>query len=75
MQRDENVMLMGEDIGVFNGAFKVTDGLLKEYGSFDHNTLKAPSVASRFIEAMPAGRKTLSQQILYPLRLNRGKFS
>ena len=26
MQRDENVFLMGEDIGVFNGAFKVTDG-------------------------------------------------
>ena len=28
MQRDENVFLMGEDIGVFNGAFKVTAGLL-----------------------------------------------
>jgi len=32
MQRDENVMLMGEDIGVFNGAFKVTAGLLAEFG-------------------------------------------
>ena len=32
LQRDENVMLMGEDIGVFNGAFKVTAGLLKEFG-------------------------------------------
>jgi pyruvate dehydrogenase E1 component beta subunit len=32
MQRDENVFLMGEDIGVFNGAFKVTNGLLKEFG-------------------------------------------
>jgi len=32
MQRDENVMLMGEDIGVFNGAFKVTAGLLDEFG-------------------------------------------
>ena len=28
LERDPNVMLMGEDIGVFNGAFKVTDGLL-----------------------------------------------
>src|SRR4051794_4546782 len=32
MRRDESVMLMGEDIGVFNGAFKVTAGLLQEFG-------------------------------------------
>jgi len=32
LQRDENVFLMGEDIGVFNGAFKVTKGLLEEFG-------------------------------------------
>jgi pyruvate dehydrogenase E1 component beta subunit len=32
MARDESVMLMGEDIGVFNGAFKVTQGLLAEFG-------------------------------------------
>ncbi|MFL5903167.1 MAG: alpha-ketoacid dehydrogenase subunit beta, partial [Solirubrobacteraceae bacterium] len=32
MQRDEAVFLMGEDIGVFNGAFKVTAGLLDEFG-------------------------------------------
>jgi pyruvate dehydrogenase E1 component subunit beta len=32
MQRDEGVFLMGEDIGVFNGAFKVTQGLLEEFG-------------------------------------------
>src|SRR3982751_2415940 len=32
MRRDEGVLLMGEDIGVFNGAFKVTNGLLAEFG-------------------------------------------
>jgi pyruvate dehydrogenase E1 component beta subunit len=32
LQRDERVMLMGEDIGVFGGAFKVTAGLLEEFG-------------------------------------------
>ncbi len=32
MRRDETVFLMGEDIGVFNGAFKVTQGLLEEFG-------------------------------------------
>jgi pyruvate dehydrogenase E1 component beta subunit len=30
--RDERVILMGEDIGVFGGAFKVTAGLLEEFG-------------------------------------------
>jgi pyruvate dehydrogenase E1 component beta subunit len=32
MARDERVFIMGEDIGVFNGAFKVTQGLLEEFG-------------------------------------------
>ena len=32
MRRDERVVLMGEDIGVFGGAFKVTEGLLGEFG-------------------------------------------
>ncbi len=32
MLRDESVMLMGEDIGVFDGSFKVTQGLYKEFG-------------------------------------------
>jgi pyruvate dehydrogenase E1 component beta subunit len=32
LRRDERVILLGEDIGVFGGAFKVTDGLLEEFG-------------------------------------------
>lgn len=32
MARDKNVFLMGEDIGAFGGAFKVTEGLMKKYG-------------------------------------------
>jgi pyruvate dehydrogenase E1 component beta subunit len=32
LQRDESVFLMGEDIGVFKGAYKVTQGLLEEFG-------------------------------------------
>ena len=34
MRRDERVMVMGEDIGVFGGAFKVTDGLIDEFGKW-----------------------------------------
>jgi pyruvate dehydrogenase E1 component subunit beta len=32
MRRDEEVFVMGEDVGVFQGAFKVTEGLLDEFG-------------------------------------------
>jgi len=32
MLRDENVFLMGEEIGVFEGSYKITAGLLKEFG-------------------------------------------
>jgi pyruvate dehydrogenase E1 component beta subunit len=32
LQRDERVVLLGEDIGVFGGAFKVTEGLLDQFG-------------------------------------------
>jgi pyruvate/2-oxoglutarate/acetoin dehydrogenase E1 component len=32
MQRDDNVLLLGEDIGVFDGSFKVNQGLYKEFG-------------------------------------------
>lgn len=32
MQRDPNVFLMGEDIGIYGGAFGVTLGLLEEFG-------------------------------------------
>jgi len=32
MRRDEAVLIMGEDVGVFQGAFKVTEGLLEEFG-------------------------------------------
>src|SRR3954469_2932160 len=32
MERDENVFMIGEDIGAFGGAFKVTEGLMKKFG-------------------------------------------
>ena len=32
MREDESVFLMGEDVGVFQGAFKVSEGMLEEFG-------------------------------------------
>jgi pyruvate/2-oxoglutarate/acetoin dehydrogenase E1 component len=33
MRRDEAVFCLGEDIGAFGGAFKVTDGFIEEFGA------------------------------------------
>ena len=33
MKRDSNVFIIGEDVGVFGGAFKVTKGLFEEFGA------------------------------------------
>jgi pyruvate/2-oxoglutarate/acetoin dehydrogenase E1 component len=33
LRNDDRVLLMGEDIGVFGGAFKVTDGFVEEFGT------------------------------------------
>ena len=33
MRRDENVFLMGEEVAQYNGAYKVSQGLLDEFGS------------------------------------------
>jgi pyruvate/2-oxoglutarate/acetoin dehydrogenase E1 component len=32
MERDESVFVIGEDVGVYGGAFKVTDGLIDQFG-------------------------------------------
>ena len=32
MQRDDRVFLMGEEVGVYDGAYKVSKGLLEEFG-------------------------------------------
>jgi len=33
MKRDENVFLMGEEVAEYNGAYKVSEGMLDEFGS------------------------------------------
>jgi 2-oxoisovalerate dehydrogenase E1 component beta subunit len=34
MTRDERVFLMGEDIGIYGGAFKITEGFLDKFGEW-----------------------------------------
>ena len=45
--RDENVFLMGEEIGTFEGSYKITAGLLKEFGP--RRVVDTPIVENGFV--------------------------
>jgi 2-oxoisovalerate dehydrogenase E1 component beta subunit len=47
MRRDETVFCLGEDIGAFGGAFKVTDGFAEEFG--DNRCLDMPLAENAII--------------------------
>ncbi len=46
MHRDPRVFLLGEEIGVYDGAYKVTQGLLKEFG--ERRVIDTPICESGF---------------------------
>ena len=47
MLSDENVFLLGEEIGIFEGSYKITAGLLKEFGP--KRVVDTPIVENGFI--------------------------
>ena len=49
MTRDERVFLLGEDIGAYGGAFKITEGLLEKYGH--HRVIDTPLAESGIVGA------------------------
>ena len=54
MLRDENVVLMGEEIGVFEGSYKITAGLLQEFG--EKRVRDTPIAEEGFVGAAVAPR-------------------
>ena len=49
MAQDERVFLMGEDIGTYGGAFKITEGFIKKYGEW--RVLDTPLAESGIVGA------------------------
>jgi 2-oxoisovalerate dehydrogenase E1 component beta subunit len=47
MLRDERVFILGEDVGIYGGAFKVTKGFLEEFG--DERIMDTPLAESAII--------------------------
>jgi 2-oxoisovalerate dehydrogenase E1 component beta subunit len=49
MERDPSVFLLGEDIGAYGGAFKVTAGMLEKFG--EHRVIDTPISESAIVGA------------------------
>ena len=49
MDKDPNVVILGEDIGYFGGVFRVTDGLQRKYG--EHRVLDTPIAEGGIVAA------------------------
>jgi len=66
MLRDSRVVLMGEEIGVFEGVYKVTRGLLKEFGPerVRDTPISEAAIAGAAIGAALAGLKPVAE-IMY----------
>jgi pyruvate dehydrogenase E1 component beta subunit len=47
MEKDDRVILLGEDVGVDGGVFRVTDGLIKQFG--DQRVLDTPLAESAIV--------------------------
>ena len=66
MIRDSSVFLMGEEIGVFEGVYKVTRGLLKEFGPdrVRDTPISEAAIAGAAIGAAIAGLRPVAE-IMY----------
>jgi transketolase C-terminal domain/subunit len=49
MDKDPNVVVLGEDVGYFGGVFRCTDGLQRKYG--EHRVIDAPIAEGGIIGA------------------------
>jgi pyruvate dehydrogenase E1 component beta subunit len=47
MERDENVFLMGEEVGLYNGAYKVSRGMMERFGA--KRVLDSPITENSFV--------------------------
>lgn len=47
MERDPNVLILGEDVGKLGGVFRITDGLQKDFG--EHRVLDTPLAESGIV--------------------------
>lgn len=68
MQRDENVLLLGEEIGVFEGSYKITEGMLKEFG--ERRVRDTPIAEEGFVGAAIGAAMTGLRPVVEVMTIN-----
>ena len=63
MERDKSVFILGEDVGEYGGAFKVTDGFLKHFGA--ERVIDTPISESAIVGAA-CGAVSIDESIVKP---------
>ena len=53
MRRDDAVFLMGEEVAYYDGAYKVSQGMLAEFGESGSSTRPSPRTASAASASVP----------------------
>src|ERR1700680_453326 len=63
MERDANVFLIGEDIGVYGGAFKMTTGFLERFGEkrVSHTPIAESPIVGAAIGASLMGLRPVAE--------------
>ena len=61
MEKDDSVIVLGEDVGLDGGVFRVTDGLIDQFGNFNDAVMLAADLAG-LKEELPA--------LVYPAEKN-----
>lgn len=61
MREDENVFIMGEDIGIYGGAFGVTRGMLEEFGPerIRHTPISESAIAGAAVGSAITGMRPI----------------
>ena len=54
MERDESVFILGEDVGAYGGAFKVTEGFAKQFG--EARVIDTPISEAAIVGCAPSPR-------------------
>src|SRR5258705_12660333 len=63
MQRDSTVFCLGEDIGIYGGAFKITDGFIDRFGAerVTHTPIAGSSIVCAAFCASRTGMRPLAE--------------
>ena len=71
MERDSSVFVLGEDVGIYGGAFKLTEGMLERFGEdrVVDTPISESAIIGAAIGAALMGMRPIAEMQFHLLRL------